>query len=103
MAIAHHSALMLFIQRSGLAKAFAMKSVVIKRSVLTGGRKTSVSLENEFWDALRAIADSENVSVSKLVQQIDRERNNINLSSAIRVFVFTHFRLANENNQNAGA
>jgi predicted DNA-binding ribbon-helix-helix protein len=90
---------MLFIQRSGLAKALAMKSVVIKRSVLTGGRKTSVSLENEFWDGLRVIADRESVSLSKLVQQIDRERNNINLSSAIRVFVFTHFRFANENNQ----
>ena len=69
-----------------------MKSVVIKRSILINGRKTSVSLENEFWDALHDVADRRNVALSSLVKQIDRDRDNINLSSAIRVFVLNHFR-----------
>jgi len=69
-----------------------MKSVVIKRSILINGRKTSVSLENEFWDGLREIADRGMIAHSTLVEQIDQERDNVNLSSAIRVFVFNHFR-----------
>jgi predicted DNA-binding ribbon-helix-helix protein len=70
-----------------------MKSVVIKRSIILDGHKTSVSLENEFWDGLREIADSKKTTVSILVGQLDRERDNCNLSSAIRVYVFSHFRL----------
>ena len=69
-----------------------MKSVVIKRSILINGRKTSVSLENEFWEGLREIADRGMIAHSTLVEQIDQERDNVNLSSAIRVFVFNHFR-----------
>jgi predicted DNA-binding ribbon-helix-helix protein len=72
-----------------------VKSVVIKRSILINGRKSSVSLENEFWDALREIADRGKIAPSTLVEQIDKERNNINLSSAIRVFVFNHLRPSN--------
>lgn len=69
-----------------------MKTVVIKRSILIHGRKTSVSLENEFWDALHEIADRRNLALSAVVEQIDRDRDNINLSSAIRVFVLNQFR-----------
>jgi predicted DNA-binding ribbon-helix-helix protein len=81
-----------FIQRSGHLRAGVMKSAVIKRSIFINGRRTSVSLENEFWDALHAIADRGNIAPSAVVGQIDRDRDNINLSSAIRVFVFNHFR-----------
>jgi predicted DNA-binding ribbon-helix-helix protein len=69
-----------------------MKSVIIKRSIVLNGHKTSVSLENEFWEGLREIADGMKIKVSALVQRIDRERTNRNLSSAIRIYVFTHFR-----------
>ncbi|MGB8999478.1 MAG: ribbon-helix-helix domain-containing protein [Pseudolabrys sp.] len=75
--------------------AGVMKSVVIKRSILINGRTTSVSLENEFWDALHEIAEHENVAISALVEKINEGRNNINLSSAIRVFVFNHYRPIN--------
>lgn len=68
-----------------------MKSAVIKRSIVLDGCKTSVSLENEFWDGLREIAALENMTMSAQVRQIDRERDICNLSSAIRVFVFKHF------------
>jgi predicted DNA-binding ribbon-helix-helix protein len=69
-----------------------MKSVIIKRSIVLNGHKTSVSLENEFWEGLRQIADGQQLKISALVQRIDNERTNRNLSSAIRIFVFSHFR-----------
>jgi predicted DNA-binding ribbon-helix-helix protein len=69
-----------------------MKTAVIKRSIVVDGHKTSVSLEDEFWDGLHEVADRENVSLSTLVGQIDHDRATCNLSSAIRVFVFNRLR-----------
>jgi len=63
-------------------------TAVIKRSIFINGHKTSVSLEDEFWRGLHEVARRNNVPVPSLVEQIDQERNNINLSSAIHVFVF---------------
>jgi predicted DNA-binding ribbon-helix-helix protein len=68
------------------------KSAVIKRSILINGHRTSVSLENEFWRGLHDVARSKNAPVAKLVEQIDRDRDNVNLSSAIRVFVFNQLK-----------
>ena len=68
------------------------KSAVVKHSILINSHKTSVSLENEFWLGLREIADQEQITVPGLVEQIDRSRDTCNLSSAIRVYVFNHFR-----------
>jgi predicted DNA-binding ribbon-helix-helix protein len=95
MVIVRHGSMNIFIRRSGQVQAGVMKSVVIKRSILINGRKTSVSLENEFWDALHEIAEHGNVAISALVEKINEGRNNINLSSAIRVFVFNHYRPIN--------
>ncbi len=50
------------------------KSLVIKRSIVVGGHKTSVSLEDDFWDGLREIAHSYRVSLSDLVGSIGSER-----------------------------
>jgi predicted DNA-binding ribbon-helix-helix protein len=72
-----------------------MKSAVIKRSVTLNGHKTSVSLENEFWDALREIAERANLPLPRLMEQVDKDRTTCNLSSAIRIFVFNHFRAQN--------
>jgi predicted DNA-binding ribbon-helix-helix protein len=69
-----------------------MKSPVIKHSIILNGHKTSVSLEDQFWDGLREIAARNNVAVSTLVETIDHGRSSHNLSSAIRVFVLAHFR-----------
>src|SRR5215813_8275095 len=74
----------------------AINSPVIKRSIIRDGHKSSVSLEDQFWDALREIADRENVTVSALVGTIDHGPNRRNLSSAIRVFVLDHFRRSGE-------
>ena len=69
-----------------------MKSSIAKRSVVIGGHKTSVSLEEPFWTDLKQIAHAQHVTLSALVAQIDDTREQSNLSSAIRVFVLHHFR-----------
>jgi len=65
-----------------------LRSRVIKRSLVVGGHKTSVSLEETFWRELRAIAQARRLTLSQLVGTIDAARAHSNLSSAIRVFVF---------------
>jgi predicted DNA-binding ribbon-helix-helix protein len=69
-----------------------MKSAITKRSVVIGGHKTSVSLEEPFWNAVREIAGHQQMTVSSLLRQIDLGRNNANLSSAIRVYVLESLR-----------
>ena len=69
-----------------------MKSAITKRSVVIGGHKTSVSLEEPFWSAVREIAGKQQQTVSSLLRQIDVDRRNTNLSSAIRVYVLENMR-----------
>ena len=69
-----------------------MKSPVVKRSIVIAGHKTSVSLEDAFWDALKEIAGRRRATLSDLVASIDSSRTQGNLSSAIRLFVLEHFR-----------
>jgi predicted DNA-binding ribbon-helix-helix protein len=69
-----------------------MKSLVVKRSVVVDGHKTSVSLEQAFWNGLKEIASSRKVTLSELVGSIDSGREQGNLSSAIRLFVLDHYR-----------
>jgi predicted DNA-binding ribbon-helix-helix protein len=61
-----------------------MKSLVLKRSVIVAGHKTSVSLEDAFWKSLREIAIRRDMTLSALLAAIDAERQHANLSSAIR-------------------
>jgi predicted DNA-binding ribbon-helix-helix protein len=69
-----------------------MKSSIVKRSVVIGGHKTSVSLEDAFWTDLRGIAHAQNATLSELIAKIDHGRQEGNLSSAIRVYILEHFR-----------
>lgn len=69
-----------------------MKSPVVKRSIVIAGHKTSVSLEDDFWEALKEIAARRNLTLSDLVASIDASRSQGNLSSAIRLFVLDYFR-----------
>ena len=68
----------------------AMKSLIVKRSVIIDGQKTSVSLEDPFWTDLKKIAHAQQMTLSALVAQIDGTREQGNLSSAIRLFVLRH-------------
>jgi predicted DNA-binding ribbon-helix-helix protein len=69
-----------------------MKSLIVKRSVVLGGHKTSVSLEDAFWKSLKGIATSGKMTVSELLTAIDSGRHHGNLSSAIRLFVLNFYR-----------
>ena len=67
-----------------------MKSVV-KRSVVLAGHKTSVSLEDAFWQGLKDIAVSRRTTLSDLISSIDVDREHGNLSSALRLFVLSQY------------
>jgi predicted DNA-binding ribbon-helix-helix protein len=68
-----------------------MKSPVVKRSIVVGGHKTSVSLEEAFWSSMKEISAARRMALSELVREIDTNRQHGNLSSAIRLFVLDHY------------
>lgn len=67
-------------------------SPVRKRSVVIGGHKTSVSMEDAFWNALREIAAASKRTLSDLVGEVDQNRAQGNLSSALRLRVLAHYQ-----------
>jgi predicted DNA-binding ribbon-helix-helix protein len=69
-----------------------MKSLVFKRSIMVAGHKTSVSLEDAFWNGLKEIARDRHMRLSELVAEIDAQRQLGNLSSALRLFVLDFYR-----------
>jgi predicted DNA-binding ribbon-helix-helix protein len=69
-----------------------MKSPVVKRSIVVAGHKTSVSLEEAFWNGMKEISGLRNMTLSELVGEIDNNRQQGNLSSAIRLFVLDYFK-----------
>lgn len=69
-----------------------MTSPVIKRSIVIAGHKTSVSLEDAFWQALKEIARDRDMTLTELVAAVDTVRREGSLSSALRVFVLDHYR-----------
>ncbi len=87
----------------GANKGAAMKTSIVKRSILLAGHKTSVSLENEFWEGLHQLARLRETTVTALLAQIDLGRTNANLSSAIRIFVLDQFRAQAEAAQQSPA
>jgi predicted DNA-binding ribbon-helix-helix protein len=69
-----------------------VKSLVSKRSIVIAGHKTSISLEDKFWNSLKEIARERGTTLGALVAAIDRDREHSNLSSAIRLFVLGFYR-----------
>ena len=59
-----------------------------KRSIMLYGHRTSISIEDEFWVFLRKIARQSKISIYELIERIDKERADTNLSSSIRLFCF---------------
>ena len=69
-----------------------MRTSIIKRSIVIAGHKTSVSLEDEFWDGLKEIARGRRTTLSDIVGGLDTQRRHGNLSSTIRLFVLDQYR-----------
>jgi predicted DNA-binding ribbon-helix-helix protein len=64
----------------------------MKRSIMIAGHKTSVSLEESFWKALKEIALNRKMTLSALVASIDGQRVHGNLSSCLRLFVLDFYQ-----------
>lgn len=62
-----------------------------KRSIAIAGHRTSVSLEQAFWEELKRLAELDRCTVNELVTRIDGKRQG-NLSSAIRVHILTRLK-----------
>jgi predicted DNA-binding ribbon-helix-helix protein len=69
-----------------------MTSPVVKRSTVIAGHKTSVSLEDGFWIALKEIAVYRQMTLSGLVMSVDLARQHKNLSSCLRLFVLEFYQ-----------
>jgi predicted DNA-binding ribbon-helix-helix protein len=61
--------------------------MIVKRSIVIAGHRTSISLEEPFWRLVQAEAKAEGISVAALVARVDSARRGGNLSSAIRIHV----------------
>lgn len=73
-----------------MTSSFVEKSLLKKRSITLAGHRTSVTLEDIFWEALKEISEENKMPLSKLVEKIDIERTS-SLSGALRVYVALHF------------
>lgn len=62
-----------------------------KRSVTLAGHRTSVSVEDAFWDEMKAIAADEGRTVGDLLTELDTTRAG-NLSSAVRLYVLDRLK-----------
>ena len=69
-----------------------MTSTIVKHTIEVAGRKTSLSLEDAFWQALKNIARNRRTTPRDLVAKIYSERTHGNLSSAARLFVLNHYK-----------
>lgn len=65
--------------------------IIKKHSVTIAGHRTSVTLEEPFWNSLKEIAEARSQSVNTLIVEIDRRQSG-NLSSALRVFVLGYYK-----------
>ena len=63
-----------------------------KRSLTIAGHRTSISLEDDFWAALKDMAEAQGRTVPAIIATIDATRGLCALSSAIRSAILAHFR-----------
>ena len=69
-----------------------MQSPVRKRSIVINGHKTSISLEDAFFSALKEISKQRRLTLAELITEVGRARTEGNLSSALRLFVLDFYR-----------
>jgi len=71
-----------------------MENVLISKNVTINGRRTSLRLEGDIWEALGEICSRENLTVHQLCTVIDQRCYGSSRTSAIRAFIVTYFRHA---------
>lgn len=75
-----------------MASPYGSAATIRKRSVMIGGHKTSVSLEDEFWDSIKEIAEEREQRLTDLINFIAEGRDRANLSSSLRIFALNHYK-----------
>lgn len=70
------------------------ESTLVSRNIVVDGRRTSVRLEPEMWDAIREIAVREGVSIHDICSMVDAERRESSLTAGLRVFIMSYYRTA---------
>ena len=78
-------------KRAGRKRHRRMRSAILKRGIYISGLRTTVSLEEAFWDALQNIAVARGTTRVSLIAQV-RKRKHANFSSALRLFVIGYYR-----------
>ncbi len=68
----------------------------LKRSISIAGHRTSLSLEQEFWQEIKLIAEHQGQSIAQLIKHIDKTRGRRNLSSACRIYVLENLKTRNQ-------
>lgn len=71
-----------------------MKSTLVSKNVTINGRRTSLRLEEEIWEALADVCRMEGLTLHALCTMIDANRHGSSRTSAVRAFVVTYFRTA---------
>lgn len=69
-----------------------MKNSLISKNVSIDGRRTSLRLEEDIWDALADICQREGMTVHQVCTQIDKRRGGSSRTSAVRAFIVAYFR-----------
>ena len=67
-------------------------SSLVNRNIVVSGRRTSVRLEPQMWDALGEIALFEGKSVHEVCSDVDRFRRESTLTAGLRVFILRYYR-----------
>ena len=64
--------------------------MLIKKSITINKHRTSISLEIEFWDSLKTIAKQKNLTIERIISDIDYNRDS-SLASSTRIFILKYF------------
>ncbi len=82
----------------------SMGHSLISRNVTIGGRRTSLRLEHEAWDALGEICRREGKSVHEVCSHVEEKRKVANRTSAVRSYIISYYREAatDDGHQEAG-
>jgi predicted DNA-binding ribbon-helix-helix protein len=89
------SILLMSVKRVGHSKHRAPRSLILKRTVVISERRTGVSLEDAFWNAMHEIALAKSTTRMALIRNVDKrrkQRKHLNLSSAIRLFALAYYQ-----------
>ena len=66
--------------------------MLLCKNVIVNGRRTSMRLEKEIWNALSESCLKDNISLNNLCSLVERTKHEGGLSSAMRVYAFNYYR-----------